>query len=319
MRFIEEKLFVKVKYVQWAEAGELPLLLKKKYDYILASIDGINCIFMYVKNVIDIRLIKDNASFIMKKFAKPVVLIFKNIAGRQKDSLIKDGFAFVVEDEQIYLPFMAVLLEEKFYKQINEKVDKLYPSAQALLFHYIYQKKKDIPMKGISDSLGFSAMSISRALDQLTGLDLLDSYKDGVRVIITSKHDARDVFLKSGGYLINPIKEVKNVDEVFSDRLKKFSGQSALALMGNINPPQNDVYSVGRQSLNAYEESLDNNYIRLESWTYNPLPWTSASIGMQEQCVDILSLYAIYKDSHDERINMDIEYLLESFWRDYDR
>ena len=50
----------------------------------------------------------------MKKVADcPVVLVLEQITARQKEYLLREKIAFIVDGKQIYLPFMAAYLQER--------------------------------------------------------------------------------------------------------------------------------------------------------------------------------------------------------------
>ena len=43
----------------------------------------------------------------------PVVLVLRELSFRQKEYLIREKIPFIVDGKQIYLPFMAVYLQER--------------------------------------------------------------------------------------------------------------------------------------------------------------------------------------------------------------
>ena len=50
----------------------------------------------------------------MKKVADcPVILVLEQITARQKEYLLREKIAFIVDGKQIYLPFMAAYLQER--------------------------------------------------------------------------------------------------------------------------------------------------------------------------------------------------------------
>ena len=51
----------------------------------------------------------------------------------------------------------------------------------------------------------------------------------------------------------------------------------------------------------------DNDYIEIELWKYNPLAYTS------DEMVDIVSLVQSLKDVEDERVEMQIEEIMEEY------
>jgi len=90
-----------------------------------------------------------------------------------------------VDGKQIYLPFMALYLQER---GDAEKIDisGILPSAQLLLLLYIYQGCGELLTREASRKLGFTATSISRASRQLQEMGLIQTEKRGVQKVICS-------------------------------------------------------------------------------------------------------------------------------------
>ena len=71
----------------------------------------------------------------------PVILVLEKITARQKEYLLRDKIAFIVEGKQIYLPFMAVYLQERCAAVRNDR-EEILPSAQMLFLRFIYEGAK---------------------------------------------------------------------------------------------------------------------------------------------------------------------------------
>ncbi len=70
----------------------------------------------------------------MKKVAdRPVVLVLEQITARQKEYLLREKIAFIVDGKQIYLPFMAAYLQERCDAEKKSDREEILPSAQMLL------------------------------------------------------------------------------------------------------------------------------------------------------------------------------------------
>lgn len=313
MEYLKENLFVNVAYSEWERQGNLPIFINERYRFKIAKIEGIETLFMYVKSKLeDIRVVKKHIEYINRSTDLPIILIMENILLRQRKSLIKDRQPFIVKDTQIYLPFLGVVLEEKFAENLVE-IKTVLPSAQALLLYFIYSQKKEILMKDAVNNLGFSAMSISRALKQWEKLGILNSYKNGVSKIITSDVYGKKLYLRAEKYLKSPIVKTKRVTSLESIDYKgqmKLSSDSALANYSMLNPPRTKIYSVGRLNINKFEETIYEEGIVIEEWSYD-------LFDVDPTCVDILSLHQILKNNKDERVQIERGILLDNFWEGY--
>ena len=113
----------------------------------------------------------------MKKVADcPVILVLEQITARQKEYLLREKIAFIVDGKQIYLPFMAAYLQERCDAEKSDR-EEILPSAQMLLLYYIYEGAKELSTSQAAKDLDLTPTSISRASKQLEGMGFLRSRK----------------------------------------------------------------------------------------------------------------------------------------------
>ena len=314
MKYLENALNLKVTFRDWPEQTLLPYLLTDRYRFRLASLGGTGALFVYPKGEPEpISTIKKHFDLIAKSAVVPPVLILEKCTARQRKALIDNHIAFVVEDRQIYLPFMGILLQETFSAEGNEKAS-LLPSAQMLLFYYIYSRRRELPMNQLPEKLQLSAMSVSRAVTQLEEAGLLRTYKIGVNKIITSDLHGRDLYSQAEGFLRSPVKKQGYLERTANAEAVK-AGLTALSEYTMLNSPGVDTFALKKlpDKSMQMERSLADAAAQqcIQLWTYDP------GILASGGCVDILSLHQSLKDETDERIQGELDELLEKFWEDY--
>lgn len=310
MKYLEDALNIKVTYHDWDGQDSLPYLLTDRYKFEVASLDNATAIFAYPKGNIDpVSTIKKHFALIAKASDMPVVLILEKCTARQRKALIENHLSFIVDGYQIYLPFMGAILRESFAKE--SEATALLPSAQLLLFFYIYSGLHEMPMKHIAEKLGLTAMSVSRAVRQLEGMKLLRAYKDGVKKIITSDLYGKELYEKAGPMLRTPVKKKGYIERKAIDGCK--AGITALSEFTNLNPPKVETFAMKELPDGAQLDELvdENGQLSVELWTYNPL------VLAQNGCVDILSLHQSLKNDPDERVQSELDKMLDKFWGDY--
>ena len=314
MKYLENALNLKVTFRDWPEQTLLPYLLTDRYRFRLASLGGTGALFVYPKGEPEpVSTIKKHFDLIAKSAVVPPVLILEKCTARQRKALIDNHIAFVVEERQIYLPFMGILLQETFSAEGNEKAS-LLPSAQMLLFYYIYSRRRELPMNQLPEKLQLSAMSVSRAVTQLEEVGILSTYKVGVNKIITSDLHGRDLYSQAEGFLRSPVKKQGYLERAAITEAVK-AGLTALSEYTMLNPPGVDTFALKRlpDKSMRMEHSLADAAAQqcIQLWTYDP------GILASGGCVDILSLHQSLRDETDERIQGELEELLEKFWVDY--
>ncbi|MBQ2275717.1 MAG: helix-turn-helix domain-containing protein [Lachnospiraceae bacterium] len=315
MDYLNEVFNIKVKYQEWKEEAKLPYMITDRYSLRIAFLNQKKVIFAYVKGDVEpASTIKKHFLLIHKVASLPIVLILNKCSARQRKALIKASIPFVVENKQIFLPFMGMLLQEKYDCDCNTVVS-LMPSSQVLLFYYIYSKKKELLMSEIVDALGFSAMTITRAVKQLEAIGLINTYKKGVLKIITSEYMGRELYEKASDYLCSPIQKKGYIEKCDIPKGICKAGYYALSEYSMLNPPK--ILSYATEKLKdksiQLEDKLSDSEMQqsIEIWTYDP------DILAMDGCVDILSLHQSLKEDFDERVQGEINEILDKYWEDY--
>lgn len=179
MEYLNKVLGIKVTYED-VEFKHLPNFIVMRYRLQMASMNGKKAIFLYPKTELEqIGVLKKHVAWIQKNENLPVVLVLKEIISRQKEYLLREKIPFVVEGRQIYLPFMALYLQE-WCNAEREQREEMRPSAQMLLLHFIYGGAQELSTSQAAKDLELTPTSISRASKQLEEMGLLHIKKEGV-------------------------------------------------------------------------------------------------------------------------------------------
>lgn len=316
MEYLEQTLKIKVRYRNWDKAGKLPYMIIDRFDFRLAWLDDFKVLFVYSKGEPDqLSTLKKQIGHIKKVAGIPVVLILDRIDARRKQQLIDAGTPFVVPNQQIYLPFLGIVLQERYIKEYT--ADKgLMPSSELLLLYYIKNGCKTMYMNDATKALGFSAMTISRAIRQLEALQLIKSYKEGVNKVITSELKGKALFDTARTKLSSPVRKTVYID--LSDKADglPMAGYYALSEYSLLNPPQVKYFAAKNIPVWATGTSptlLDSDeQIGLEVWNYDPL------LLANNKKVCLLPLVLSLQDDPDERVQQAIDEALEQYWEEYD-
>lgn len=310
MEYLENTLKIKVEYIGVPKVS-LPRMLTARYDLKTVLLEKTQVVFCYAKTELDqLTKVKNHIGLISNAVKMIVVLVTKDLSARQRDALITAGIPFIYPNKQIYLPFMGVVLQERF-KAMTENKEKLSPSAQVMLFYYLYQKKERLFLTEIKSALSFSSMTLSRASKELENMGLLKTGKDKVQKYIWSDKTLIEIYTSAKDYLINPVKRTVYVDVACMEQKGYIAGDSALAEYSMINEPKVKVYATYKldADIEANEELIDeSNQAAIQLWAYNPGLLTANGV------VDRLSLACSYGDEDDDRINIELEEMLDNMW-----
>ncbi len=315
MEYLNHVLGIRIVY-KGDVRKSLPNFICTRYQVQEVTLDGKNAVFVYPKKELEaINAIKKHMVRIERTANAPAVLVPDQLTYRQKEYLLRDHIPFIVEGKQIYLPFMAVYLQERGDGE-KQTALAMIPSAQILLLHYIYHGCGELLTSDASQKLDFTATSISRASRQLAEMGLVQTEKRGVQKVIFSDKSPEELFMAAKSYMSNPIKRTVYVPKTEIKKELPVSGYSALSEYTMLNSPA--VESRATVSIAEWERvasgRLQNSedQCAVELWRYDP---RKLSAG---ECVDRLSLALSLCGDRDERIEEAIEEMLEQVWRDID-
>ena len=315
MEYLNKVLGIEVVYMN-GKFEHLPNFIVTRYRLQRVSMNGQGVIFLYPKTELEqVEVLKKQIARIQKNENLPVVLVLNELSFRQKEYLIREKIPFIVEGRQIYLPFMALYLQERCNAEKKPR-EEILPSAQMLLLHFIYGGAQELSTSQAAKDLELTPTSISRASRQLEEMGLLHIRKAGVQRILYSEDSPKMLFQKTGDTLLNPVKRTVYIPKelVGTDLLE--SGYSALAEYSMLNAPNVRCYAAERisQWKDVMTNSLLNSQVQVavEMWRYNP-----RKLSMRN-AVDELSLALALREDADERVEEAVEEMLNELWRKID-
>ena len=315
MEYLNKVLGVKVIYED-VEFKHLPNFIVTRYRLQMVSMNEEKVVLLYPKTELEqIEVLKKHIARIQKNENLPIVLVLKELTFRQKEYLIREKIPFIVEGKQIYLPFMAVYLQERCSAEKKPR-EEMLPSAQMLLLHFIYGGAQELSTSQAAKDLELTPTSISRASRQLEEMGLLHIRKAGVQRIMQSEDSPKTLFQKAGDKLLNPIKRTVYIPKELVGTELLESGYSALAEYSMLNTPNVRCYAAER--ISQWKDAMINNLqdsqvqVAVEMWRYNPRKLSARNV------VDELSLALALREDADERVEEAVEEMLNELWRKID-
>lgn len=292
----------------------MPNYINARYRLQRVTLNGKAAVFVYPIGELDaINVVKKHLERIERTENAPAVLVFDRLTSRQKEYLLRDHVPFVVDGKQIYLPFMAVYLQERGDREKPENT-KILPSAQILLLYYIYNGCGELMTSKAAKALRFTATSISRASRQLAELGLIETHMRGVQKVIRSDKSPEAFFLFAKDSLQNPVKKTLYVPKEMVPKSLPLSGYSALSAYSMMNPPSMEYRAVASvatwERVSSMRPQNQEDQCAVQLWRYDPRKLADG------RCVDRLSLALALDDEQDERIEEAVEKMLEQTWRE---
>lgn len=289
----------------------LPLYLDL-YEIQPISLDGVKVLFITPRETLsNVKAVKKHLEKMQSLSGCFVSLLFNDISEKRKKSFLENHIPFVVTNNQIYLPFMAIYLQEKNKTKI-EAVSQLTPAAQLVFINFFKQNSRELEVANFAKKLQFSEMSTTRALRQLVATGLFEIKKGNItnsNLLVTKVKDKEELFNKIEPYLINPVKNFFYIDkEELNNKELLPSGVTYLSMFSMLGKEELDTWAVYGKATDfktATSELTDvSRQARIEIWKYNP------KLVCLEETNDSISVYLSLKNSTDARISKENKKLI---------
>lgn len=309
--YLKENIDEQITIKPWIKKNNFPVFLRDTYNFYEVTILGTRCILIEaVDEMPNIYQLQKHIKQIKNLTDRQIVLFYKDITRYRRKSLIENRIAFVIEDGQMYLPFLG--LDLKKVKEHVEEAKGFTAPAQIAYLYFLYHKEEVVNTTDFAKKLGFNKMTASRALNDLYHANLI-TYEIG-GMTGRSKEYKRikdpDYFLRGRNYLKTPVRKIIYTKTRPLDALT--AGMEALSELSMINPPGHPIMAIDRNKLNNEQVEVVNNkdlikdtkLVELELWDYDP------GLFSNNGHVDLLSLYASLKEETDERVRQALEEVL---------
>lgn len=316
-RYLKDNIDEQTTIKNWDYMDEIPIFLRGIYKFYTMKILGNQCILLEtIDEVPGIDAIKKHINTIEQITNEQIVFYYRKITRYRRKSLIQNKIPFVIEDGQIFLPFLGLHLKN-IGDSLEKQISTFTPSAQMAYLYFLYNKETVVNTTEFSKVFGWNTMKSSRALNELYNAKLL-IYEIGGKTG-RSKYYSRisdpDYFQKGKVFLNSPIKKIVYVKNEPKNSL--IAGLEALSELSMINPPRHKVRAIHIDNLNKNSLEIisnkdiieDKKLVELQIWEYDP------KLFMMKDIIDTASLYISLKKENDERIEQALEEVLrENKW-----
>lgn len=295
------------------EKPHIALFLAKRRMF-QVNIDGISFILIEIApdDKFPVTALKKQMEIYENSLRSPVAFSFDFISRMQRDSLIRKQIPFVAGPDQIYLPFLGMILSNRFRLPREVNKEKMMPVTQQLFLYLLYQKENSAVKYLAAKDLQCTCTSITRASDQLSAMGLIRQEKTGKEIRMYLKSIPSKAIQMAKPYLINPVQKRLTVCRSALEGNLLYAGETALSEYSMLNPPritEAAVYKadVDKKSLCEIDPRWvePDTLVTIELWKYNP------SFFAVSGKVDPVSLACSLQDRADERIETAIDEMME--------
>lgn len=292
----------------------LPVFIMEQYDFYTLSLGDEKFLGVAVKENLSPSALKKHQAYFPRHWDDSgFVLIASRLEGFVRKRLIELKIPFVVPRVQLYWPALGLEFRKRQQEKIRSAVERFNPATQAVVIGILNDLfPPTFQPKDLAKKLGYTRMSMTRAVDDLQNAGLGKSIKKGLDRFFTppNKHD---LWEKALSLLIDPVRlTLRLLERDVPKGTKILAGENALARISMLAEPRTPTYAVGRdQGKKLQEKAIPNletaepGTCAVQIWRYDP------ALFAKRGTVDVFSLYLSLKDSTDERVIMTLTQAIE--------
>jgi hypothetical protein len=296
---------VNIKPTSHAETKKLPLSITSNYRLYMGDLLSTAVCLLSSSGEFDFspNQRRKQMQLVQTMLSVPVIFIIEKVASYNIHRLIAQRINFIIPGKQMFIP--ELLIDLKKQKSIADQTEKqITPVAQCILLYHLEKSPlNNFTSKDLCKLFNVSYATINRAIRWLIDNKLIRSTTSKERRI-DFVLDGKELWNKIGSYLISPIERVIYTDQIIDSLCK--SGINALSAYSMLNEQSNMHYAVSKEGFKTLEVETDAEYGEnlVEIWRYNPELLSNSGI------VDKLSLYLSLKDTKDERVQIELENMI---------
>ena len=299
------------------KAAGLPLFLRERYQIQSLHLFGRRFLLAMEKNdwaAGSPGEYENQAETLRTQLGETVVLVLPMLPSHARNRMVRLGIPFIVPGSQLFLPTAMIDLRERFSQPKPERGKRLTPAAQCLvLYHLQRHSLEDLPLRIIAEKIGYSPIMLTKVKDELEAADLCGTSRQGRSITLAFKAHGRQLWERVQPLLSSPVKKAHWLRWEQPGAPALAAGLTALSHRTDISDDRLPTYALHSATFQAnLERGLYRGYqgpeeanLRMESWSYNP------QLFGDEKRVDPLSLYLSLRDSPDDRIQQQLERLID--------
>jgi DNA-binding MarR family transcriptional regulator len=295
----------------------LPLYLRQRYKFFRADLFGRRCVLARENSAtaeLSPTEYGHEVTQLKQRLHEEVVLLLTKLPSYVRNRLVRQRIPFIVPGTQMFLPMLMIDLREQFPKSNDQMRSTLSAVSQLVVIYQILKESLDeTPLGQIATRLGYSAMAISKAQDELQTAGLCEVIRTWRTVSLHFTARGKDLWRQAEPLLTTPVRR-KIWIRWGQPRVRAvLAGTTALSRASMLSDDRVPTYAMRDKNLtNAMDKGEifgcggpEEAEARIEAWKYDP--WILADHDVADRC----SLYLSLRQSGDERIQKEIRSLLD--------
>lgn len=295
----------------------LPLFLRKRYSVFSTRLFGRRALLALEAETWESGSPGEygkHAEALKQKLGEPVILVLPILPSYARNRMVQMGIPFIVPGSQTFIPNGMFDLRERFPQPASKRRKALSPAAQCtVLYHLLRGPLTELPLKDIARKVHYSPMMMTKVKDELEAAGVCKIVRSGRSTVLEFMAAGLSLWEQAKPQLSSPVRKMRWVRWEKPAAPALLAGMSALCLRTMIADDRLPTYALSHA---AYQDSLERGVCagcrdaevataKIEVWSYQP------QLLGDDRIVDPLSLYLSLRDSGDERVQQQLQRLLE--------
>lgn len=294
----------------------LPLFLRERYRFSRTDLFGRKC-FLAIETP---RLAEPSpteyahdAALLKERLSGDVVLVLSELPAYVRNRLVRQCVPFIVPGTQMFLPMLMIDLREHFPRSRTRSQSALSSVSQLIIiYHILREPLSNMPLGQIAARLGYSAMAISKAQDDLQSADLCEVVRSGRTLTLRFNASGKDLWKRAEPLLSTPVRRTQWIRWGQPRARAAVAGITALSKCSMLDDDpiptcamrdKDLISALGKGEIFGCA-GREESEARMEAWKYDP--WLIA----EGDAVDRCSLYLSLRHSADDRVQKELPHLL---------
>lgn len=248
--------------------------------------------------------IQKQKELIEKKIHHPVIFVFEKIVSYNIQRLVRQRVNFIIPQKQMFIP--DLLIDLKPHKDVQDNTNgHISGIAQSIiLFHLQIKSLEGKSAYEIAELFKVSYANVNRAIRWLKENAVITLIGKKTKYI-AFRNEKKQLWEMVLPLLESPIERIVYTDMAVNGNFF-ISGVNALSEYSMINRENRESYAISKEDFCTQRLQTDKQHgaHRIEIWRYNP------NFLSRNGIVDKLSLYLALKDTEDERIEIELENMI---------
>lgn len=304
-------------HLRTIEVAQLPLFLRNRFSFYSVELFGRPWCLAQEDESWDTGSpgeYEKQAEILRPLLKAPVVFVLETLPSNARNRMVQKGIPFIVPGTQAFLPGALVDLRERFPKPSQKGRASLSPTAQlTLLYHLEREPLSSLPLRSIAEKMHCSAMMLSKVKDELEEAGICEVERIGRSMALKFSAANRALWNLAQNRLTSPVKKTRWVHWKTPGYPALLSGISALSRRTMLADDRVPTYALGPKMLESWLErgtltgcpDAEQATAKIEVWSYEP------KLLGDNEAVDPLSLYLSLRYNADERVQQQLEQLIE--------